>query len=267
VHIQDMFDAIAERNTAIEIARQSDDPAIRASAKGVRIVSGATMHRIRATLRKALNDAIRAHRLIEFNPAAHVELPSGKRPKAKVWTAAAVAAWKATGAKPSPVMVWTPAQAGAFLDYAEDHDILLYAMYVLILHRGLRRGEAVGLRDGDIDLAAAVATVSQQITTLGYTPVTKIVKSDAGDRTVPLDTASLTALRAYHARRNRWQLISGASWPNTGLFFVQPDGHPWHPDTVSNRFEQLVADAGLPPSGCTTCATAPPPTSKPPAPT
>jgi integrase len=247
VHIQDMFDAIAERNTAIEVARQSDDPAIRASVKGVRTVSGATMHRIRATLRKAFNDAIRSHRLIEFNPAAHVELPSGKRPKAKVWTAAAVAAWKATGARPSPVMVWTPAQAGAFLDYAEDHDIVLYAMFVLILHRGLRRGEAVGLRDTDIDLDTAVATISQQITTLGYTPVTKIVKSDAGDRPVALDAASLIALRGYHARRNRWQLVSGPSWPHSGLFFVQPDGQPWHPDTVSNRFEQLVAAAGLPP--------------------
>jgi integrase len=246
-HIQAMFDAIAERNIGIEIARQSEDTETRATVKGMVPVSAATMHRIRATLRKALNDAIRSHRLIEFNPAAHIELPSGKRPKAKVWTAAAVAAWKATGTRPSPVMVWTPTQAGAFLDYAEAHDIMLYPMFVLILHRGLRRGEAVGLRDADIDLDTGVAVISQQITTLGYTPITKKVKSDAGDRTVPLDATTVAALRAYHARRARWQLVNGPAWPNTGLFFVQPDGNPWHPDTVSNRFEQLIADSGLPP--------------------
>jgi integrase len=246
-HVQAMFDAITERNTHIEITRQSDDPTTRATVAGQKVVSAATMHRIRATLRKALNDAIRTHRLIEFNPAAHIELPSGKRPKAKVWTSAAVTAWKATGQRPSPVMVWTPAQAGAFLDYAQDHDIALYAMFVLILHRGLRRGEAVGLRDADVDLDTGVAVVSQQITTVGYKPVVKKVKSDAGDRTITLDTATTTALRAYHARRNRWQLVNGAAWPRTGLFFVQPDGHPWHPDTVTNRFEHLVADAGLPP--------------------
>jgi integrase len=246
-HLQAMFDAIAERNIAIEVARQSTDPQVRATVKGARVVSPATMHRIRATLRKALNDAIRSHRLIEFNPAAHLELPSGKRPKAKVWTTAAVAAWKATGARPSPVMVWTPELAGQFLDYAEAHDIMLYPLYMLILHRGLRRGEAVGLRDADIDLDAGFTVISQQITNVGYTAVTKPLKTEAAGRTIPLDAATLAALRAYHARRARWQLVSGPDWPHTGLFFVKPDGQPWHPELVSERFERLVTDAGLPP--------------------
>ncbi len=166
-HVQAMFDAIGERNIEIDLARESDDPAIRASVRGVRTTGPATMHRIRTVLRKALNDAIRTERLIEFNPAAHVELPSGKRPKARVWTPAAVAHWKATGKRPSPVMVWTPNLAGEFLDYAEAHDIVLYPMFALILYRGLRRGEAVGLRDLDVDLDTGVFIIRQQITTIG----------------------------------------------------------------------------------------------------
>jgi hypothetical protein len=172
-HIQAMFDAISERNIDVDVARQSDDPAIRASVRGIRTTGPATMHRIRAVLRKALNDAIRTERLIDFNPAAHVELPSGKRPKARVWTPAAVKHWKATGERPSPVMVWTPDLAGEFLDYAEAHDIVLYPLFALILHRGLRRGEAVGLRD--LDTGAFI--IRQQITTVGYTPITKDVKT------------------------------------------------------------------------------------------
>src|SRR3954452_22106655 len=220
-HIQAMFDAIADRNTAVQIARASDDPASRAAVNGMRITSPATMHRIRATLRKALNDAIRRHRIIEFNPAAHIELPSGKRPKAKVWTAAAVTAWQATGARPSTVMVWTPAQAGAFLDYAETHDVVLYPVFALILHRGLRRGEAVGLRNADVDLDTGTITITQQITTLDGRPITKKVKSDAGDRTIRLGDAVTAEPRTYHARRARWQLVAGPDWPHTGLFFVQ----------------------------------------------
>jgi hypothetical protein len=100
-HIQAMFDALADRNTTVQAARGDRDPAARAAVKGQRVVSAATLHRIRATLRKALNDAIRVHRLIEFNPAAHIELPSGKRPKARVWTAAAVTQWQTTGARPA----------------------------------------------------------------------------------------------------------------------------------------------------------------------
>lgn len=52
---------------------------------------------------------------------------------------------------------------------------------------------------------------------------------------------------AHHARRARWKLTTGPAWPDTGLFFVQPDGQPWHPEAVTWRFECLVRDAGLPP--------------------
>jgi integrase len=207
------------------------------------------MHRIRATLRKALNDAIRKtnNRLIDFNPAAHLELPSGTRPKARVWTAQAVRKWRETGDRPSPVMVWTPQQAGEFLDYAEDHDIVLYPMFVAIMHRGLRRGEAVGLPDTAVDLDNALATISQQMSTVGYATLVKYVKTDAGDRLISLDTLTVAAWRTYLARRARWKLVSGPLWPNTGFFFVQPNGQPWHPDTVTKRFDLLVRDSGLPP--------------------
>ena len=47
--------------------------------------------------------------------------------------------------------------------------------------------------------------------------------------------------------RERWQQVSGDAWPNTGFFFVRPDGQPWHPQTVSDRFDHLVAASGLPP--------------------
>ncbi|MEU7756728.1 tyrosine-type recombinase/integrase [Micromonospora sp. NPDC049171] len=248
-HIEAMFTAIADRSTAIEVARQSDDAAIRASVRGQRPTRPPTMHRIRATLRKALNDAIRRsnNRLIDFNPAAHVELPTGVRPKARVWTAKAVQKWRDTGERPSPVMVWTPQQAGQFLDHAEDHDVALYPLFVLILHRGLRRGEAIGLTDTAVDLDNALISVTQQLTTHGYTPVIKKVKSESGNRVMAIDSFTHAALRAHQTRRAQWKLAAGAAWPDTGLFFVQPDGKPWHPHAVTDRFEALVHDVGLPP--------------------
>ncbi|MEU4218920.1 tyrosine-type recombinase/integrase [Actinoplanes sp. NPDC026623] len=248
-HIAAMFTKITECSTMIEIARQSDDPEIRASVRGMRTTGPATQERIRATLRKALRDAISQtnNRLIDFNPAAHVELESAKQPKARVWTAKAVQRWRETDKKPSPVMVWTPEQAGAFLDYAEAHDIVLYPIFVGILHRGMRRGEALGLRDTTVDLEYALATVDLQRTTDGYEPVDKKVKSDSGNRTFALDSFTLAAWRAYLARRARWQLVSGPTWPDHGHFFVQPNGDKWHPHTVTKRFDRLVRDSGLPP--------------------
>jgi integrase len=248
-HIAAMFTQIDDFNTAIELARDSDDPDIRASVKGIRTTCPATQERIRATLRKALNDAIGStnRRLIDFNPAEHVELTSAPKPRPKVWTDKRVQQWRKTGKKPHPVMVWTPQQAGAFLDYAETHDVILYPILVGIMHRGMRRGEALGLRDETVDLDNALTTIDLQRTVDGYEPIDKKVKSDAGDRTFALDSHTVAAWRAYLARRARWQLVCGSTWPDTGFFFVQPDGSKWHPDAVSKRFDRLVRASGLPP--------------------
>jgi integrase len=246
-HVEAMFAALDERNAEIRAARTSADTAVRATVTGVRPMGAASMRRLHATLRKALNDAVTKAKLIPANPALGVELESGKRPKARVWTAKATARWQTTAERPSPVMVWMPEQAGQFLDYAEAHDIALYAMFLLILHRGLRRGEACGLRDHDVDLDAGYLSIVQQITTVGYTSVVRPVKSDAGDRLIPLGPTTVEALQAYLDMRSRWQQVSGTEWPDTGLFFVRPDGQPWHPQTISRRFEDLIDSSGLPP--------------------
>jgi integrase len=246
-HIEAMYTALEQRNAEIRAGRAGVDPVERARFRGVRPMGPASLQRLRATLRKALNDAVHKARLRDTNPAVGFELASGKRPKARVWTAGAVARWKVTGERPSPVMVWTPQQAGAFLDHAQAHDIVLYPLFLLILHRGLRRGEACGLRDTDVDLDDGHLTVTQQITTVGYKPIVKDVKSGAGDRIVPLGPKTAIVLGEYLARRASWEQVSGDDWPDTGLFFVRPDGKAWHPQTISDRFDHLVATSGLPP--------------------
>jgi hypothetical protein len=99
--------------------------------------------------------------IITFNPAAHVEIDPVRKPKALVWTDERVARWQQTGEKPSPVMVWTPEQTGAFLDFvAEDR---LYPMWHLIAFRGLRRGEACGQPWSETNLDRHSLTVTGQL--------------------------------------------------------------------------------------------------------
>ncbi len=164
-----MFEQIEEFNDTIAERRASPDPAVRASVKYRRPISITTMHNIRATLRHALNMAMRQDRLIGFNPAAILEMPPKTRPKPLVWTEDRVHTWQAdfreyrrtekqrrsgrrvdpidaytSVPRPSPVMLWTPAQTRLFLEEAQRHR--LFALYRLIALRGLRRGEACGLR-------------------------------------------------------------------------------------------------------------------------
>jgi len=111
-------------------------------------VTPETLSRIRATLRAALNAAVRRG-LIGESPACRAELPRARRPRAVVWTPGRVEHWQHTGEHPA-VAVWTATQTAQFLHSIKDHR--LYAAYHLIALRGLRRGEAAGLRWCDVDL-------------------------------------------------------------------------------------------------------------------
>ncbi len=121
--------------------------AARQRSQPTRPLTAARLRRIHTTLMSTLN------------PASYVELDTGRRPKAVVWTEQREAHWRATGERPK-VAVWLPSQTGTFLDHAEPHR--LYALLHLIAFRGLRRGEAVGLRWTEVDLEQATLTVSGQ---------------------------------------------------------------------------------------------------------
>ena len=137
--VQAMFTAIIRDETALG-----------------RPVSAATLHRIHATLRAALNGAVRAG-LIDVNPGRYPELPRAARPRPQVWTPALTERWQQDGWRPA-VGVWTAAQTAQFLRQVRGHR--LYALFHLVALRGLRRGEAAGLRWSDLDLDAGTLTVT-----------------------------------------------------------------------------------------------------------
>jgi integrase len=156
-----------------------------------------TLHRIRATLRAALNAAIRDD-LRSDNPARHVELPGPRRPHAEVWTNQQITAWRAQGQRPI-VAVWTAQQLAAFLTTVADDR--LYPMWWLIALRGLRRGEAAGLRWCDLDLNAGTLTIAQQRIAYGITVHVGPPKTAASRRTIALDHATGRLLREHRYRQ------------------------------------------------------------------
>lgn len=243
-HLNDMVDAVEDRNQLITAGRASTDPDQRAAVRGMRLIGPATLHRIRATLRKALNDAIRQG-LTTTNPATHLELPAGRRPRPVVWTPERVARWQTTGIVPSAVMVWTPQQTGAFLDAAAGDR--LYALFQLIAHRGLRRGEACGLHWTDLDLDNAALTVTWQIVQHGWATELKAPKTEGSERLIALDAGTVTTLRAHRHRQKQERLAAGSMWSDTGLVFTRTDGTALHPASVTDLFHTLTATAELPP--------------------
>jgi integrase len=267
--VASVFDHIEELNDAITEARASGDPARLAAVKGQRLIGPATGQRIRATLRSAISTYMKQHPgVLPANVASLVELPAGIRPKALVWTGERVRAWqrdfdaalaaaRAAGGRvspvdiwisvprPSPVMVWTPAQTMVFLAAARRHR--LHALWRLITTRGLRRGEGCGLRRPDTDLDAALTTIRWQITQLGWDPVQGAPKSDAGERTIALDADTVTDIRGWRVKQDQERETAGDAWIESGFEFTSEHGNPLHPAAVTAMFHMIAYLAGLPP--------------------
>jgi integrase len=142
-------------------------------------------------------------------------------------------------------MVWTPAQTTVFLTRARRHR--LHALWRLIATRGLRRGEACGLRRPDTDLDAALSTIRWQITQLGWDPVQGAPKSDAGERTIALDADTVTDMTIWRQEQDTEKQAAGDAWTDSGFEFTGELGNPLHPATVTDAFHLLAYLAGLPP--------------------
>lgn len=263
-HIAEMFAAIGDDNDKIlsvnadrravlaEIAatsKRAEKRALRERLAAMppfrRTVGPSSQARIHATLRAAMNDAIAAQ-LTTFNAAMHYTV-SAKSPKPVVWSDERVEEWRRTGQRPATVMVWTPAQSGVFLDWVAEHDQEYEALWHLALMRGPRRGELAGLRWTDVDLANASVTISTQLVEVGWEIVEGDPKTEAGERKIPLDAESVRLLRAHKARQAAERLRLGPAWVDSGRVFVRPDGAPLRPSTITDRFQRLTAEAGLPP--------------------
>lgn len=208
-----------------------------------RNLSAASVRRIYATLRSALNAAVKQQK-IERNPALLVDLASGGRPRAQVWTAERVAVWERTGRRPSAVMVWTPEQTGAFLDSAVTDP--LYAIYHLIALRGLRRGEAVGLSWSDVDLDAGSMLIRQQVVQLGWQTLRTAPKAGS-ERSLALDTGTVEVLRAHRLQQRAELEFLGVDPDTVEAVFTRADGQLVHPDYVTRHFARLIRAAALPP--------------------
>jgi integrase len=191
-------------------------------------VSTRTVNQILGVLHGILATAVK-RRMLAWNPCSAVERESPERHEAQIWS---------------------PAEAGIFLDYVEASGPAWAAIaYRLALRFGLRRGELCALRWSDLDEDAGTLTVRRNAVAVGREVVIGEPKSRKGERTIPLavDPGMTAALRAARKVQAKARLRAGPDWEDSGLIVTDERGAMVPPWLASEMFAKTARAAGLTP--------------------
>ena len=137
----------------------------------------------------------------------------------------------------------TVAQARRVLKAARDER--LYALYVLALCLGLRRGELLGLRWDDVDLAGEVLEITQTLQRVGGRLQFVPPKTDRSERAVPLPEICVDALQGHRERQKAERAAAWPDWDEHGLVFPSRRGTPLEPDNLRRSWGRIRAAAGV----------------------
>ena len=182
-------------------------------------LSNATIHRIRGTLRKALNQA-QVWGMVDRNVATLVSLPKEERKRFEPMT---------------------PEQLQKLLKQIEGDR--LEVLYTLALSTGMRIGEVLGLQWEDIDFDRRVIHIRNQLGRQEGTFVLSPPKTPQSRRTIPLPQEMVDALRAHKST----QLEEGiTAWDGGDLVFRTSKGGPFDGPNVTRYLQRHAKEAGLP---------------------
>ena len=175
-------------------------------------------------LQRSLDGAVTVS-LLEENPIAGLKLPTRRRgDEHKI------------DDEEDNAKTFTQEQAAALLAEVQRTNAELYPLYVLAVRLGLRRGELLGLRWKDIDLAGRVLRVRQQVIRMDSVITVTKPKTASARRDLPLPDDIVNLLRQH-------KLTLG----ERGRVYVFPgdDSDFRRPDGIDQHFSRTCKRLGL----------------------
>lgn len=116
---------------------------------------------------------------------------------------------------------------------------------------GVRRGEALGLRWGAVDLDSGRTSIRRSLVDVtapedGARPVYSDPKTSAAAGPSRSTEPPLRPLRRRRTEQAQERLLMGIGWADHGLVFAHADGRPLHPDYFTRHFTRVVSWTTLP---------------------
>lgn len=179
---------------------------------------------IRAMLHRAVY-----WQLLFSNPCERVQPPKSKKPKRRYYDD-----------EQCKVLL-------SNLNELSVDDIKYKTAITLTLFTGVRLGELMGLEWSDIDFTNGIVSINKSSQYLADKGVfTKTPKTESSIRDVAIPDFVVSLLEEYRLWYEMQKSIYGELWTNSDRLFVQSDGKPMHPSTISKWFVKFVKEIGLP---------------------
>jgi len=197
-------------------------------SKTLKPLSGKTILEHHRLLRAMLHKAI-YWQLIVSNPAERVQPPKAKKPKRRYYD---------------------DEQCKLLLENLTElgEDQIKYKVAIILdVFTGARLGELMGLEWNDIDFKnkeIAINKASQYLPEKGI--YTKEPKTSSSYRNVSIPDSVVEMLEEYKLWYDNQKELCGEFWHDSDRLFVQDNGKPMHPDTVSKWFGKFIKRIGLP---------------------
>ena len=191
-------------------------------------LSGKTILEHHRLLRAMLHRAV-YWQLIVSNPAERVQPPRAKKPKRRSYD---------------------DEQTKILLENLEKltvEDTKYKVAIILTIFTGVRLGELMGLEWQDVDFRNGIISInrsSQYLSDMGV--FTKVPKTESSIREIAIPEFIISLLEEYKLWYENQKSLYGELWTNSDRLFVQADGKPMHPSSISKWFVKYVGTIGLP---------------------
>lgn len=167
--------------------------------------------------------------LIVSNPAERVQPPKTQKPKRPCYDE-----------EQTRILVEN-------LEKLTGNDMKYRVAILLDIFTGARLGELAGLEWTDIDLKNGIITINKSSQYLSSKGVfTKAPKTESSVRDVAVPDFIVSLLEEYKLWYEEQKAFCGEFWNNSNRLFVQDNGKPIHPSTISKWFVNFVQSIGLP---------------------
>ena len=191
-------------------------------------LSGKTILEHHRLLRAMLHKAV-YWQLIVANPAERVQAPKARKPKRRSYDD-----------DQTKILLKN-------LELLSIEDTKYKVAIILTIFTGVRLGELMGLEWQDVDFKNGIISInrsSQYLSDMGV--FTKTPKTESSIREIAIPKFIISLLEEYKLWYEEQKSIYGELWTNSDRLFVQADGKPMHPSSISKWFVRYVSTIGLP---------------------